>query len=173
MKEIIYLHDSLGNTTVFNSKKELAKELGYGFIYNNVTKFIGKSSDIIFYDSNRDYGRYIIRNEYNESLTINDFLEVFNELKKERNIKKRDRWDRLYGWNGYGAVPGTGGRSYGNYFRHPKTLKTLKYAVSDVVDFEPIVKIRGGKSNIPTSYSDIRKERCKNWKEFRKNQYKN
>lgn len=175
MNEIIYLYDSNGNVTIFNGRKEAALKLGYGFIYNLVGEHLGSScNDIQYYRNNNIKSRadFILRNDYGDILTFQDFSKIFEDLREERNRKKKSKWDRYAYWNGTGPVPGTGNRSYGRCMRHPKTLKTLKYATGIVEELEPKVKIRGGKSSIPTAWDDFMIARTRSWKKHRKVQYK-
>lgn len=175
MSEIIYLYDYKGNTTIFKNKEDVVEKLGFQFIEKNVTKFICSVLDQEFYIGlNRaDYGLYILRNEYNEKLLPYDFLEAANLLKNKNKDKIYKKYNKKYFWNGVGAVPGTGKKKwYGRYFRHPKTLNVLRYAYSEYEEFEPINKVRGGPRSIPTAYSDIMKPEYKNWKYYRKTQYR-
>jgi hypothetical protein len=175
MKEIIYLYDSKGNVTIFNDRKEAALKLGYGFINNLVGKYLGSGlNDMEHYrDGNVKYrSDFILRNEYGDILTFQNFSKIFDEIREEKNKNKNTRWNRYSLWNGTGPVPGTGNKRYGRYFRSPKTLKNLKYYTGVLEEFEPKVKIRGGRSSMPTSWDDISINFTRSWKSHRKTQYK-
>lgn len=171
--EIIHFYDYKGNVEVFNSKKEVLEKLGFWFINKNVSKFICSNLDEEHYIglNKDDYGLYMLRNQYNEPLLSEDFVEDFSILRESK--KKYKKSDKKYFWDGEGAVPGTGNlKRYGRYFRHPKTFNLLRHAYSEYEEFEPLNKVRGGRSNIPTAYSDIMKSQTKSWKNYRKNQYR-
>lgn len=178
IKEVVYLYDSNGNVTIYKDKIEAASILGYSFINYSVAEFLISEDKINkkyngrtpFYIANK-YGNFILRNEYGDILTGKDFNIEFDEIRKNQNNKK-SKWDRYAFWDGKSPVPGTGKKVYGKYFRRPKTLRTLKYLTGIYDELEPKGKIRGGKTNVPTSWDDVPLHRDRCWKNFRNTQYK-
>lgn len=118
------------------------------------------------------YGDFILKNEYNEHLTVLDFAEfIFKDRKENPYVKYRHEY-----WNGEGAVPGTGKRGHYRYIRSPRTLCMLKDASSEIDDDEIEYNVinRRPKGNITTSWDDKGRSdwSIKNWKRHRKTQYK-
>lgn len=65
------------------------------------------------------------------------------------------------------------GNSY--YYRHPKTLNEMKqYFASIENELEIPVNVRGRRraKNLPHSWFDIDKPSIRNWKQYRKNQFR-
>lgn len=131
-------------------------------------------SELCGHGSLKAFGDFILRNEFGECLNIFNFVEESFKYQKEREAKNQQR--RFEFWNGEGSVPGTGKYTYGNWFRHPKTLAALKAAASvlDAEEGEVPVRGRRKKGFIPTAWDDRIKSTYgnKNWKRYRKNQYK-
>lgn len=122
------------------------------------------------------YGQYMLINEYGEKLCIVDFSRIIIEERKIQDEKRSVRYNQKF-WNGEGAVPGTGKKTYGNYFRHPKTLAALREACEIKRDEDEIfVPVRGRrrKGYVPSSWDDIHRSDIgvKCWKRHRKTQYK-
>lgn len=118
------------------------------------------------------YGDFILKNEYNEHLTVLDFAEfVFKHKKDNPYVDYRHK-----DWNGEGPVPYTGKRGRYRYRRRPRTLSIIKDALSerdeDEIEFNVIN--RRTKGTITTAWDDKGRSdwRVKNWKRHRKTQYK-
>lgn len=176
MNEVVYLYGKNGYVEVFNSKKDAALKLGYGFINNFVGYFLGNPSmnnNYYLLNDSKSYKDFIMKNDFNESLTIKDFISIFDEIRENKYVNLFSLRYKMSKWNCEGPVPGTGVKHYGRVMRRPKTLKTLKYATGIIEDCnEPTVRVRGGKSNIVTSWDDIWIYNQRSWKSHRKTQYK-
>lgn len=200
--EIIYLISKDGIINTYENKQDAFKKLGFNFIVHNLCIEIapadrdklsdryytnrfahrmnverGKTYGELFkelssYGEMKFYGDFILKNEYNEHLTVLDFAQfVF----KEQKDKTHTRFGCKF-WNGEGAVPYTGKRTYGRYYRRPKTLALLKDTLStvDEDEIEFNVKNRRQKGRVITAWDDLKREssRINNWKRYRKTQYK-
>lgn len=74
-----------------------------------------------------------------------------------------------YGFGTAKRDRGSRGKIWGNY-RHPKTLHSLK--MLEAGELDGFLRKKGGKSYLPTAYDDYCSHSEKNWKRFRKTQYK-
>lgn len=124
------------------------------------------------YGEMKVYGDFILKNEYNENLTVLDFAEfIFKEKKDKPHVNYRHEK-----WNGEGPVPYTGQRGRYRYRRKPRTLSILKDARSkvDEDEIEFNVKNRRTKGEITTAWDDKGRSdwRNRNWKRHRNTQYK-
>jgi len=203
-REVIYLCSKAGIVETYESKEAAFKKLGFSFIKNSIgfefdipnrrlyqsscervffgnkpSGIAGKTNQKAYADICGDgflkrYSDFVLRNEYGENLTIIEFAELA--------IKQRKEWDdrryirrSLDTWNGEGPVPGTGKfRSYGSFWRHPKTFAALRTAAEFLDENEVPVRAKRTAGHIPTTRDDrVRSDyRIKSWKKYRKTQYK-
>ena len=99
----------------------------------------------------------------------NDFRKYNLNKRKNRNKKYIKKF--IYRKT---PVPDTGKRHwYKSYFRHMRTTQERRWSFLGENEDYPI-KLRTKRSfkYIPNSWDDIVKERHKNWKKYRKHQYK-
>lgn len=200
--EIIYLINNEGIVSTYQNKAEAFNKLGYNFIVYSLAvelaapdcdkfwdayanrrfakkKHVGMGQTygelykkLNHYGEMKVYGDFILKNEYNEHLSVLDFAEfVYKEKKEKIYIGYGKEF-----WNGEGAVPHTGKRGRYRYIRTPRTLCMLKDASSEIDDDEIEYNVinRRPKGNITTSWDDKGRSdwSIKNWKRHRKTQYK-
>lgn len=135
-----------------------------------------------YYENLNYYGSYMLINDFNEKFCICDFKDlVLCEKRNKRNKNGYDRSKKF--WNGNGSVPGTGvGRSRAGWtnssYKRPETFSALKDAF-DVVDDEYDIQEPPVRNRLKKVIRDVWDElsrtdyKNKNWKRYRKNQYKN
>lgn len=189
MKETIFLYSRSGNVQVYANKDEAYKALGFSFIVYSVSVHIGEigkyATEMSFhpkgeklakmnqYTTQKKFGDFVLRNEYDDVLTIADFDVQVNNNKATPFVRHDYKF-----WNGEGAIPGTGKRKrYGRWLRSPKTTAAIRSSLSVVKeDGEPEFRgaRRRGYCTLPTRWDDIYKEsyQDRNWKGFRKQQWK-
>lgn len=157
--------DSYANRRFANKKNEVHNKTN-GELYKDLCGLSRNYGEINF------YGDFILKNEYNEQLSVLDFAEfVFKHKKDNPYVSYRHEF-----WNGEGPVPYTGQRGRYRYRRKPRTLSILKDAASEVDEdeIEFNVKNRRTKGNITTAWDDKGRSdwSIRNWKRHRKTQYK-
>jgi hypothetical protein len=200
--EVIYLINKEGIVNTYQNKAEAFNKLGYNFIvYSLAIELASPDRDKIWdgyanrrfakkkheglgqtygelykklnrYGEMKVYGDFILKNEYNEQISVLDFAEfVFKEKKEKTYVGYGKEF-----WNGEGAVPHTGKRGRYRYRRKPQTLSLLKDATSEVDEdeIEFNVKNRRPKGFITTAWDDEGRSdwRIRNWKRHRNTQYK-
>lgn len=165
-----------GGVWVYKSKRAAIKELGYYWIQNNVAKdFVTFSHRERLWSADGEGwterpvyrgANYVMRDDLGEALTVGDFAE-FKPV-------YRPRWYRkLENWNGVGPVPGISRPRGYRWTRRVGTTNERRQAqVLDEFDVPP--RARRNARNLPTVWDDIpiaaREDR--NWKRFRKTQWK-
>ncbi len=153
------------------------KSLNNKWIHNGKMRYGDAIRDIGEYAELNYYNLFLLVNDFNEKLCIIDFIEC---VRRERSIsdeRKYLAYNKKY-WNGEGAVPGTGKKTFSRFYRRPKTLNILRQSCEiEFNDDEDIVipfRASRTKWNIPTAWDDKPRSdiRIKNWKKHRKTQYK-
>lgn len=154
--------DSLADRRYARKKHEAFGGKTYGELYKKFN----------IYGDMKVYGDFILKNEYNENLTVLDFAEfIFKHKKDNPYVNYRHK-----NWNGEGPVPYTGKLGRYCYRRKPRTLSIIKDAFSkrdeDEIEFNVIN--RRTKGNITTAWDDKGRSdwRDRSWKRHRKTQYK-
>lgn len=98
------------------------------------------------------------------SATIRDAAQKLRSLK----------WAARYAstWTGVGPVPRTGRRGGGRYHRALHTTSERRQAFFFLEEGEVAPRARRNAANIPNSWDDYPLCRQRNWKKFRRQQYK-
>lgn len=184
----VFLFYKNGGRTTYASKSQALKILGQKFIRNevgeNFIQFSHREWPSIHWDSNGDMGpsipgevifkhsNFIMRDEFGKTLTLADFMDLIHMGKEP----VRSLYFYRFGYYcGEGPVPGTGkSRSHrGSYFKVFSSVPEMRQNQVIEAD-EPVARAQRNLHNLSSAWDDdIRKDRRnKNWKRFRKTQYK-
>lgn len=120
---------------------------------------------------------YWVEDEFGNPMSANKIKEDYGKTRRRYKTKYEEehcvfRCD---------PVPWCGKSRYCNFLRYPKTTQEKKQYDSYEFDRKEIkdeyaltIKVRGRRSrmSLPTAYDDIPRHNEKNWKKFRKKQYK-
>lgn len=114
--------------------------------------------------------RWVLRNEFGEALTAEDFLPLFAQRCSDPRKSRRFQY-----WDGTGPVPrirkSRGGR---HYWRRLHVANELRRALPMLEEGEAAPRAERSANNLPDSrdgYS-IAARKIRNWKRFRKHQWK-
>ncbi len=175
----IYFYTRKNEVFIFNSHKEFLSNLNINIIYRIGKSF--KCDSLDKYIDNKDLkNKTYYTWEYSTSYIVEkdgiildpkNIEEDFYKYNLDKRKKKKYIKNFIYRKS---PVPNTGKRSlYKNYFRYIKTTQEKRWSFLGENEIYP-VKLRKKRNfkNIPNSWDDIIKERHKNWKKFRKTQYK-
>lgn len=104
------------------------------------------------------------------------FFVVCSEkpVEEKNKVNRSSYWYRLYNKIYVyrdGPVPYVGKRNHGHYYRRMKTTQERRWSYSAVVDGVPW-RARRNARNLPNPWDDIVIGRLKNWKKYRKTQWK-
>lgn len=161
-----------GHTRSFASRQAAFKALGYHWILENVGREFYVREPYTppgyFVYSERP-PEWILEQSNGLRLTVQDFTTLWCEVLARRRMA---RWKN---YPGYGPVPGTGRRRYGKYFRSLRHMNERRAAALVVTeDGEVAPRPNRGVSLLPNPWDDytIAARRDRNWKRFRKTQWK-
>lgn len=153
-----------GKGQIFASKFAALKALGWPWIRDALTsrefRMDGKGRLM-------GYCPYTFKSESGEELTFADFYTAWRPA--ARPLKNTWR-----SWNGEGPVPSTGRLGGGRYFRRPKTIAAKRQSVVLSEYGEPPIRAKRSTSLLPSAWDDypISAMSDRNWKRFRKHQWK-
>lgn len=111
---------------------------------------------------------YIMRSDMGDPLTA----ESFAFLRAKRSIHHANRQFRH--WNGDGPVPGTGKPTGSHYFRNIRHVNAKRGAQHLATEGEISPRAKRTMNTLPDAWDDlpVAARRCRNWKRYRKNQYR-
>lgn len=180
----VTLFSRSGAVRTFASKAEALRELGYTWIRNHVAAQFCTWSHMEYRAFNGrpapswemvtgnvrvhpvyTYADFIMRDDAGSPLVIGDLAPVRRRRPYYRQA--------MMTWNGGGPVPYTGRRRGGHYFRHVKTTNERRAAqLVDDTDVAP--RGRRNANNLANSWDDyyVTSREDRNWKRFRKTQFK-
>jgi hypothetical protein len=171
-----------GEVRVFASMSDALRQFGYRWMCNHVAADFRMFSRAARYPVQDPLtgrlrwftepvyteSRYIMRGDFGESLTADDFKPLLS-----RRPGWRSRRDRVWAnWNGIGPVPFVRRPRGGHYFRRPGTLNERRLA--QVVADEPAPRAKRSFRNLPSDYDDfgVAARDDRNWKRHRRQQWR-
>jgi len=175
----IYFYTRKNEVFIFNSHKEFLSNLNINIIYRIGKSFKCDSLDK-YIDNKELKNKTYYTWEYSTSYIVEkdgiildpkNIEEDFYKYNLDKRKKKKYIKNFIYRKS---PVPYTGKRSlYKNYFRYIRTTQEKRWSFLGENEIYPVkLRKRRNFKNIPNSWDDIIKERHKNWKKFRKTQYK-
>ena len=176
----VTLFSSTGDVWTYRTRKAALKALGERWIANNVGPHFRVFSHVSRkFDTERECWIFTPNYEEYEFIMRDDVGAVVSASTFDSLIERRRRrswWDRYGAWNGEGPVPGTrcyrGGR---HYYRYPQMQNERKLAALILTE-EGEVGPRPARAvnNLPHSWNDfeVAARENRNWKQFRKTQWK-
>ena len=166
---VLLIHKS-GSVTRYASLAKAYQALGYTWLSQHLGEVFSEGCLLEHAPYYVPAVAWIMRTEHGEVITLEDF-ESFRPTRLASSFWYR----RFRFYSGTGPVPGCGRRRGGRWFRRPKTMQSRRQAglVLNEEDERP-VRARRNAANLPTSWDDWRISSLedRNWKRFRKTQYK-
>lgn len=151
----------------------IAKNVGPHFrVFRHVSRYFDTERECWVRTPEYDDYHFIMRDDFGAVVTAASF-DALIERKRWRSW-----WERRYGaWNGEGPVPGTRcHRGGGHCYRRPKTMNERRQAAL-ILEEEGEVAPRPTRdaNNLPNSWDDywVSARDDRNWKRYRKHQWKN
>lgn len=157
----------------FPSARDALKQLGYPWLAANLGAFHVEHRGYATHIDGDVAVRVPVYDSFNaiarDTLGTVWTLDRFQQLESRRY----HGMSRYRFWNGEGPVPGTGVFHGCSIFRSPKT--TAERRLNQTVDSqEPVARPGRIGLNLPSSWDDLRRHGSvnRNWKRFRKTQYR-
>lgn len=113
---------------------------------------------------------FVLRTEDGDAISPALILSIY----RARIVFRGRRWRALNQWNGTGPVPGTGRLRGGHYYRRIRNANERRQAFWVAEDGEVAPRPARSFKNLPDNWDDYRvsAHESRNWKRFRKTQYK-
>lgn len=176
----IKLISRYGRVHVFSSMIAALKALSLRWIELNVALHFDEFVRYEYLRSDRDWclppiaihdkRDFIMRNECDDILTVDDFKKVALQL------YLASRRCSPYPETATGPVPGTGRYRHGRSYRSPRTMQARRQAALVLrEDGEVATRVARTGRYLPSTWDDLfrKSSRVQNWKRFRRHQWKN
>ncbi|GBG14242.1 alkaline phosphatase [Novimethylophilus kurashikiensis] len=166
---------------VYPSKAAALKELGFSWIarnvgpafrvFSHVSSLWNPELDLYAHQPVYRTYEYVMRDDAGKPVTAADFQHLI--IRRSKNSIWRFRARQLERWNGQGSVPNIGRHRGGHSYRAVQTTNERRHAFV-LEDGDPGPRGSRNFKNLPNRYDDycIAAREDRNWKRFRKTQWK-
>ena len=164
----IYLIGRAGIVRTYPSVQAVLNEVGIDWLLKNLGDTFDSACYVIYGWPTIERRDFILRTEQGDTISLKAIIDL------NRSMKGKSKWGRLLNWNGSGPVPGTGRIRSGGHHRAIRHVGAKRQTFFIEEEGEVAPRAARKLRNLPDGWDDfqISARFNRNWKRYRKHQYK-